>query len=198
MIATLQSRATQSVAAASLRSYIRAGLARALANQALRPEDLDDFTQDALVRVIEHLGRFRGESSLRTWAMAIAMRVAFTALRRRRHPASGWIPVGENLLESTPAAASAATDPVRHTERSGLLAALRGAIEALTERQRTVVLGELRGVPTEQLAAQLGTNRNALYKVHHDARRRLRQSLLDAGFTMDDVRDELRRVSEER
>jgi RNA polymerase sigma-70 factor (ECF subfamily) len=38
------------------------------------------------------------------------------------------------------------------------------------------------GVPIDVLAERLGSNRNALYKTVHDARRRLRAHLEAAGF----------------
>ena len=50
------------------------------------------------------------------------------------------------------------------------------------------ILGELAGMPCARLAEELGTNPNALYKLHHDARKRLRQALLDRGFGEEDVR----------
>jgi RNA polymerase sigma-70 factor, ECF subfamily len=43
----------------------------------------------------------------------------------------------------------------------------------------------LQGVPLDILAEQLGTNRNALYKLLHDARRKLRAHLEDEGLSMD-------------
>ena len=73
----------------------------------------------------------------------------------------------------------------------------RAVREELTERQRTAVLGELEGVPSEELAIRLGISRNALYKLHHDARRKLRRAILAAGITEADVRIELREASEE-
>ena len=38
------------------------------------------------------------------------------------------------------------------------------------------------GVPIDVLAERLGSNRNALYKLLHDARRRLRSHIVAAGF----------------
>jgi RNA polymerase sigma-70 factor (ECF subfamily) len=40
----------------------------------------------------------------------------------------------------------------------------------------------LEGVPIDVLAERLGSNRNALYKMLHDARRRLRAHVAEAGF----------------
>ncbi len=195
-IAALRSQGVASPATDELRRYLRRGLRRALAGHAVRPEDLDDFTHDALVRILEHLDDFRGDSQFRTWAMAIAVRVALSALRRRRHPAAAWEALADGLLEALPDAP--AGDPPRRAERRALLEVLAAAVrDQLTDRQRLAVLGELEGVPTERLAERLGLSRNALYKVHHDARRKLRAAILAAGFTEADVREELARVSED-
>ena len=64
-----------------------------------------------------------------------------------------------------------------------LFAALDVAIHTrLSERQRTAVLAELHGLPTVEIAARLETNQNALYKLVHDARKKLRTALQDQGF----------------
>jgi len=197
-VSALRTSGGPSAAPEDLRRYLRRGLQKALAGHALRPEDLDDFTHDAVVRIIENLDGFRGESRFGTWAMAIAVRVAFSALRRRRHPASAWEKLEEGFLEAIPAGATPASDPPRRLERRALLDVLARAVsEGLTARQRIAVLGELEGIPTEALAERLGIRRNALYKLHHDARKKLRDAILEAGFTVDDVREELERASEE-
>jgi RNA polymerase sigma-70 factor, ECF subfamily len=41
-------------------------------------------------------------------------------------------------------------------------------------------------VPIDVLAERMGSNRNALYKVLHDARRRLREHVAAAGFPEED------------
>jgi RNA polymerase sigma-70 factor (ECF subfamily) len=45
-----------------------------------------------------------------------------------------------------------------------------------------LVVTVLDGVPIDVLAERLGSNRNALYKMLHDARRRLREHVASAGF----------------
>jgi RNA polymerase sigma-70 factor (ECF subfamily) len=55
--------------------------------------------------------------------------------------------------------------------------------EVLTPRQRAAIDAlVLEGVPMDLVAEQLGTNRNALYKLLHDARRKLRDHLEDEGL----------------
>ena len=69
-------------------------------------------------------------------------------------------------------------------ENAELLEAVRDGIRtALTPRQRQVLVATvLEGVPIDVLAERLDSNRNALYKVLHDARRRLRSHVAAAGF----------------
>ena len=50
--------------------------------------------------------------------------------------------------------------------------------DELTERQRTAMLAILQdGLPLSEVAERMDTNPNALYKLVHDARQRLRQRL---------------------
>lgn len=183
-------------AASELRAYLRRGLQRALAGHRLLENDLDDFTHDALIRILEKLHTFRGDSRFTTWAMAIAIRVAFGTLRRR------WYRDRRQVEDFGSAdidfrTATRREDPIRPLERSTVVDALRRAVhEKLTEHQRAAVLGELEGIPSEELAGRLGVTRNTLYKLHHDARRKLRRTLLEAGITEEDVREELQAASE--
>ena len=81
--------------------------------------------------------------------------------------------------------------------KQAVLAALRRLIEtSLTDRQRVAILAELEGVPQVVIAEQLGMNRNALYKLGHDARMKLKQGLLDAGISAEEVRSALAEASQ--
>jgi RNA polymerase sigma-70 factor (ECF subfamily) len=69
-------------------------------------------------------------------------------------------------------------------EASDLARALEDAIAtSLSPHQRRVVLALLvDDVPIDVLAERLGSTRNALYKTLHDARARLRRSLVTQGY----------------
>ncbi len=57
---------------------------------------------------------------------------------------------------------------------------------ALSPHQRRVLVAlAVNGVPIDVLAERLNTTRGALYKTLHDARRKLRQQLTDAGLALD-------------
>ncbi|HKC78273.1 MAG TPA: sigma-70 family RNA polymerase sigma factor, partial [Gaiellaceae bacterium] len=80
--------------------------------------------------------------------------------------------------------AHAGPGPEDDAENEELLEAVREGIRtALTPRQREVLVSTvLEGVPIDVLAERMGSNRNALYKVLHDARGRLREHVAAAGF----------------
>jgi RNA polymerase sigma-70 factor (ECF subfamily) len=47
----------------------------------------------------------------------------------------------------------------------------------------------LRGMPLEEVARRMGTNRNALYKLLHDARVRVKTRLDQEGISYADISD---------
>ena len=73
-------------------------------------------------------------------------------------------------------------------EQAELLAALQDAVaETLTPHQRQVFVAlALNEVPIDVLAERLETTRGALYKTLHDARRKLRRELAEAGLARRD------------
>ena len=153
---------------------------------------IEDVTQEATVRLLKSLHMFRGDSQFTTWATTVAVRVAFTELRHAR-----WKEVSLNqFLGADDDKSGSKYEPVstqdtsEHNEaRDALVASLRQVMErVLTERQRAAIAAELAGMPMQQLAEQLQTNPNALYKLLHDARKKLKQGLIDLGVTEQEVR----------
>jgi RNA polymerase sigma-70 factor, ECF subfamily len=64
----------------------------------------------------------------------------------------------------------------------------RAVETALTPHQREVFVAlALNGVPIDVLAERLASSRGALYKTLHDARRKLRGALAEAGYSVDDA-----------
>jgi len=150
----------------------------------LSAAELDELAQDAAddaaVSVLRRLDDFRGESSFRTWAYKFALLEASVKVRRR-----AWRDREVTLEpEHWESLAHSGLGPDDEAENAALLEAVRDGIRAaLTPRQRQVLVATvLEGVPIDVLAERLGSNRNALYKMLHDARRRLRAYVAEAGF----------------
>jgi RNA polymerase sigma-70 factor (ECF subfamily) len=167
----------------------RRGTAGSAIPEAVREDLAQQSADDALVAILGKLGSFRGDSRFTTWAYKFALYEVATALRRhvwrdREVPLEreAWVQLAD--LRQSPHASA---------EQRDLFAALHSAItEDLTPHQRTVLLAlALNDVPIDVLAEQLETTRGALYKVLHDARRKLRSALAARGMpigTLEEVR----------
>jgi RNA polymerase sigma-70 factor (ECF subfamily) len=174
-----------------LRLLLVRGLGYALGDRSnLQESDLEDFAQDALLKILAGLDSFRGESRFTTWAHKIAVRVAFTELRRRRwrdvsldglKESKGIDFIPDNVDDPT-------IGPEQQAMRRIILSTLRRLIrEDLTDRQRQAMTAVLSGMPLEEVARRMDTNRNALYKLLHDARQRLQKGMIDEGLSSQDV-----------
>lgn len=175
-----------------LRADILYGLPYALRDW-LAPDDphfaalAEEVAQETLMRVLDHLDSFEGRSLFTTWVHKIAVRVALTELRRRH-----WQDVSlDSLLDSDegertpPAVADRAPEPEIAVEQADLLAHLQRMMqEELTPKQlRAMMAVGMTGMPLEEAARRLGTERNALYKLLHDARVRLKRRLAHEGLS---------------
>jgi RNA polymerase sigma-70 factor, ECF subfamily len=148
----------------------------------------DDLSQDATLRVMDNLDNFRGESKFTTWANRIAVRLAISDLRRARYKdfsLDNMTADGE-IFPSTAKSAPTPSPEASIEQTDALLKVNRALEEALTERQnRALVAVAIKGVPMDVVAEQMNTNRNALYKLVHDARRKLRAHLEAEGLSPD-------------
>jgi RNA polymerase sigma-70 factor (ECF subfamily) len=147
--------------------------------------ELDDLAYqaaaDALIAVTGKIGQFRGESRFTTWACKFVILDVSTKIGRHfwRHPAT---PLQAEDWDRLPDRFG--FDPAQEAEWRDLLAALRRAVdEELTPRQRAVFVAiVLNDVPLDALVLELASNRNAIYKVLFDARRKLRTALDANGY----------------
>ena len=117
------------------------------------------------------------------------MNVALTELKRRR-----WRDVSlQELLERHTATGRGLADPELTPEQVAFqnvtLAKLRGVIdEELTDRQREALVAViLEGMPISEVARRMGANQNALYKLLHDARMKLKARMEAAGLSPQEV-----------
>jgi RNA polymerase sigma-70 factor, ECF subfamily len=147
--------------------------------------DLDDLclqaADDALVSITAKLDDFAGRSRFTTWAIKFAIFEISTRLRRHAWRGRSVQLDDESWSRLPDARATTGQQRAEHRE---LLAELRRAVDqVLTPRQRHVfIAAAVQEVPIDVLAERLGSNRGAVYKTLHDARRKLRGALADAGM----------------
>ena len=80
------------------------------------------------------------------------------------------------------------SNPGSDIDKEVLLKTLAELIEGeLTDKQRTVVRALLGGMPVEEIASRTESNRNAVYKLFHDAKLRLKKGFESKNFSIADI-----------
>ncbi|HKC27408.1 MAG TPA: sigma-70 family RNA polymerase sigma factor [Jatrophihabitans sp.] len=169
----------------------RAELARRAPRVGITGPELTDLAHqaadDAVVSILRRLSEFRGESRFTTWAYKFAILEVSSKLGRHfwNRPALALEP---EQWEQLPARFGVA--PELAAEARDMITVVRAAVDnVLTERQRLVFVAlVVHGIPLDALAAKLTTDRNTLYKVMFDARRKIRAELVTKGYLIDPAR----------
>ena len=186
----------QENALADLRAIVMRGLPYSLSKY-LKPSDpqfeslSEEVAQDTLLRVLDSLHSFEGRSKFTTWVHKIAVRIALTERRRKRWRDVSLDELTENAPGEGPRGILAAHEagPDVMAEQSDMIEHLQRVIsEELTDKQREALIAtRVHGMPMEEVARRMGTNRNALYKLLHDARKRMKARLEQEGLSPEDV-----------
>jgi RNA polymerase sigma-70 factor, ECF subfamily len=153
---------------------------------------IEDVTQETLMRVFDGMDSFEGRSQFTTWAYKIAVRVALSELRRRR-----WRDVSldelteekDDQLAEPSWMSTRVAGPESTVERREVMARIQQIItEELPPKQRQALMAvAVNGVPMDEVARRMNTNRNALYKLMHDARLRLKHRLEQEGLSPEEL-----------
>lgn len=186
----------QAQALEDLRAIILRGLPYAIAGR-LDPNSpesealTEEVAQETLMNVLKYLDTFEGRSQFTTWVHKIAVRAALTELRRVR-----WreVPLPEMTMEDEADSSyrempDPQASPEEQVSRAEMMKRVNRIImEELTDKQRQALMAvAMQGMPLEEAARRMGTNRNALYKMMHDARLRLKKRMEQEGMTPQEV-----------
>ena len=170
-----------------LRGILLRGLTATVRNRYGNKIQAEDVVQDALMKILDKVDSFEGRSKFTTWAMTIAVRIAISEMRRKHFQDVSMDSLLTDNMQFEPAASSEPS-PGNEEEKTALLGKLRSLIDSnLTSKQREAMHSLLNGMPVEVFAEKTGSNRNAVYKLIHDARIKLRQGFEQAGYKAEDV-----------
>ncbi len=128
------------------------------------PEDARDATQEILIRIITHLGSFRGESSFQTWTYRVATNWLLNARKQRmeRSPMT-FQQFGEDLDEGLAAPSPEFDDALLMEEVK--IGCTLGMLLCLDRRHRLAfILGEILELDQSEAAAVLEISPTAFRK----------------------------------
>jgi RNA polymerase sigma-70 factor (ECF subfamily) len=153
----------------------------------------EDCAQEALIAVLSHLQDFHGDSQFTTWAYKFAINKALMMARRERWKAVSLDELSVTAEQTFAAWVRQAKPEAVTPEQAALQNEVRMIIQEvmaheLTAKQRQVLLlMVIQDVPLDEVVRHLGTNRNAVYKLLHDARRKLKRGLQERGFEVSEI-----------
>lgn len=175
-----------------LQDRVRRSIFSQFLNKGLTGHCIEDVVQETTIRVFQKLDKFRGDSQFTTWVTAFAVRTGLEMIRRgfwSARTGSDFF-AGTDKVDLADMWQSLAPGPQQTAQQEEILALLTKAInESLTLRQRCALVREMQGLPVAKIAMEMGTTRGAIYKLTHDARKKLKQVLEDAGLDGDAIRD---------
>lgn len=172
-------RAAQQGDPAALEDLI-AGSYRAAYTLALRllgnPDDAAEATQEAYIRVVRGLKRFREVGAFPTWLFKIVSNVCMTEIRKRNRRA---VPIDMESPDALEPATEASPVDVEKTAIGHLFwEELEEKVQALPDAYRTVViLRDVYELSGEETGEILGISPGAVKVRLHRARRRLRDDI---------------------
>ena len=123
-------------------------------------EDAEDATQETFIRVWFGIGKFRGDSSLKTWITTIAMNVCLTVLLTRKR--RGWrmfVPSNEVDLEMLHAAMLTEEQEILFWRRIGEI--LR---KMIPDYRKVFIFKYLKAFSVEQISGRIDSTLQATRK----------------------------------
>jgi len=146
-------------------------------------EDSMDVVQESFVKVYRHIDSFLGTSSFYTWAYRICVNLCIDQLRKRARrqqvdyddamQRSEEVDGDDNIMPST-----LGVNPAKVYQRKELLEQLSAAMEALSEKHRSIIiLREVQGLSYTEIAEILEISKGTVMSRLHHARQNLQKSL---------------------
>lgn len=153
---------------------------------ALHEDDALDITQNVMLRLVEKIGRYRGEGPFRAWLATLASHEAINFLSRSGHRTERPTPA-EDLEEMAAEAAGATAprdDPREALDRAQRRRLVEAAMTRLSPQQRAIfVLRYREDMWPRDIAKRLGLPARQVRSQLHRAIARLREIVAgqDAG-----------------
>lgn len=144
----------------------------------------EDVAQESLSIILSQLDTFRGQSQFTTWCYRIVINLIADEYRRR-----AWRRQQLDNHNDLTIWEGLANGPEIDAERREVWEVIDRVIrDDLTPRQRHALVGRvLQGKSLIVLAEELETNKDNVYKLLHDARKRLKHALLARGISQADA-----------
>ncbi|MBI3202066.1 MAG: sigma-70 family RNA polymerase sigma factor [Myxococcales bacterium] len=145
--------------------------------------EAEDVTQDTFVRAYGALDRFDGRSEPFTWMYRIAVNLSLNAIRSRKTGRKATTPDDPRIEGLLADQKSVEADPARLAADRQAARALAEGVDLLSETLRTtLILVSVDGLSRAEAAEVLGGPEGTVAWRVHEARKKLRAHLEQAGY----------------
>jgi RNA polymerase sigma-70 factor, ECF subfamily len=152
-----------------VQSRVQAWAARVTGDE----DEADDIAQQVLLRLHVRIGEFEGRSRFTTWLYRMTVNTALNHRRIKRRRA-------ELLRDASPAASVLMPDVPGRADADRLAELVGTCVTELSDRERQVFeMSDLKGMPTNEIAAALGVQPVSVRAALSRARRRIRLRILE-------------------
>jgi RNA polymerase sigma factor (sigma-70 family) len=137
------------------------------------PTDAEDATQEILIRIVTHLGSFRGDSAFRTWAYRVASNHLLTTRKRGAELRADSFDALEDRLAENLAAGDPAVDDQMLVHEAKLICTSTMLACLDRDHRLAYILGEIFELASDEGAAILEISSDAFRKRLSRARDRM-------------------------
>lgn len=146
------------------------------------PDEAADATQEVFVRVMRSVLGFRGDAAFGTWLHRVTVNVCLTMLRKRSKARAAGLVAGSMpfaMPDDETELTGGSVAPEERAETADLVRRSEQALATLPEEARAVVvLRDIEGLSTKEVADLLGITENLVKVRLHRAHARLRELVL--------------------
>lgn len=140
------------------------------------PMEADDAAQEVFIKAIDKIGKFRGDSSLKTWLYTVTANHSRNILRKKKLRSFFSINDDESFIQIE----SREKDPHREMVNEELAEKISKALDSLPEKQReTFMLRYYEDMPYEEISKVLGTSVGGLKANYYHATKKMAEFLKD-------------------
>jgi RNA polymerase sigma-70 factor (ECF subfamily) len=151
------------------------------------PDEAADATQEVFVRVMRSVVGFRGDAAFGTWLHRVTVNVCLTMLKKRTQARETGMVAGRTPFALPDEAFEIAGDEASPDDRAETADLVRRSEVALTklneEARAVVVLRDIEGLSTKEVADLLGVTENVVKVRLHRAHAKLRELVLGSDGT---------------
>lgn len=139
-------------------------------------EDAEDLTQEVFIRTFQALKTFNGDAEFSTWLYRITVNISINHINKSK--SKGLLHFAEDLLLNIFNKASEDKNPQQQLEQTEFNEAIRNAIDALPEKQRTAfVLSKYDDLTQKEIATIMQSTEGSVEQLLQRAKSNLQKKL---------------------